>query len=192
MRAGSEIKPTEGGGSQDSRASGEAGLRRQLRGSWPYTIPFIVFMALLAAQDYLAFLGSWEHPLRAAVLGGVLWVFSRHVIDWRVHSLVPTVLVGMVVFLIWIGPDLLSVDYRKHWLFQNRLTGEVASALPEHMQADPLAIFSRAFRAVVLVPVIEELFWRAWLLRWLINADFRSLPLGSYTASSLVIASVFF
>jgi CAAX prenyl protease-like protein len=149
-------------------------------------------MALLAAQDYLAVLGVWEHPLRAIVLGGVLWLWSRHVIDLRARSLFPTVLIGIAVFVIWIAPDLLSEGYRKHWLFQNSLTGDVVSSLPEEMRSNALVLGSRAFRAVILVPIIEELFWRAWLLRWLINVDFRSVPLGTYTASSLVIASVFF
>jgi CAAX prenyl protease-like protein len=160
--------------------------------SWPYTIPFIVFMVLLAGQQYLAFLGAWEPPLRAAVLIVVLWGCSRHVIDLRVRSFAPTVLIGITVFVIWIAPDLLYHGYRNHWLFQNSITGRITSTLTEDMRSNPVVLISRAFRAVILVPIIEELFWRAWFLRWLINADFRNVSLGTYTASSLLISSLLF
>ena len=36
-------------------------------------------------------------------------------------------------------------------------------------------------RLFALVPILEELFWRGWLLRWLINPDFQKVPIGKYT-----------
>jgi CAAX prenyl protease-like protein len=47
-------------------------------------------------------------------------------------------------------------------------------------------------RAVVIVPVVEELFWRAWLMRWLIDNDFEKVPLGKYAAQSFWIVAVLF
>ena len=42
-------------------------------------------------------------------------------------------------------------------------------------------IIFRVLASVVNVPVLEELFWRGWLMRWLISKDFRTVPLGAYT-----------
>ena len=42
------------------------------------------------------------------------------------------------------------------------------------------------------MPIIEELFWRAWLMRWLVSADFENVPLGTYTPSSMWISSLLF
>jgi CAAX prenyl protease-like protein len=39
---------------------------------------------------------------------------------------------------------------------------------------------------------VEELFWRGWLMRWLIAADFRSVPLGAYTAQAFWVVAVLF
>jgi CAAX prenyl protease-like protein len=50
----------------------------------------------------------------------------------------------------------------------------------------------RTARAVLIVPVAEELFWRGWLLRWLINSDFQKVPLGAYAPFSFWIAAVLF
>jgi hypothetical protein len=40
----------------------------------------------------------------------------------------------------------------------------------------------RTARAALLVPVLEELFWRGWLPRWLQDNRFWRVPLGTYTA----------
>jgi len=45
---------------------------------------------------------------------------------------------------------------------------------------------------VLLVPVIEELFWRAWLMRYLVSHDFERIPLGTYSAASFWICAVLF
>ena len=50
----------------------------------------------------------------------------------------------------------------------------------------------RIIRSVLLVPIIEELFWRAWALRWVARNDFEALPLGSYTRTSFVIVAFLF
>jgi hypothetical protein len=127
-----------------------------------------------------------------AGLAVVLWVFSRHVIDFQVKRLGGTIFMGISVFLLWIGPDLLFPGYRSHWLFQNALTGQIASSIPHAIREDSMVIVFRTLRAVVLVPIIEELFWRAWLMRWLINPDFSKLPLGAFSASSMILTAVLF
>jgi CAAX prenyl protease-like protein len=50
----------------------------------------------------------------------------------------------------------------------------------------------RTVRAVLIVPVVEELFWRAWLMRWLIRTDFRSVPLGTYAPLAFWATAILF
>jgi uncharacterized protein len=40
--------------------------------------------------------------------------------------------------------------------------------------------------------VLEELFWRAWLMRWLINTDFLRVPLGAYTPFAFWLTAILF
>jgi len=47
-------------------------------------------------------------------------------------------------------------------------------------------------RAALVVPVIEELFWRAWLMRWLVNSDFRMVRLGTYAPLAFWLSAVLF
>jgi CAAX prenyl protease-like protein len=57
---------------------------------------------------------------------------------------------------------------------------------------DPLMIALRVSRAIVVVPLVEEVFWRGWLMRWLVRHDFENVPFGSYTRQSFWITAVLF
>jgi hypothetical protein len=150
-----------------------------------------VFVLFLAVGDWLA-LGRWEYPVRVVVLAAILWFFSRHVIDFSTRFRVASVGVGVAVFVVWVLPDTLWPDYRSHWLFRNALTGEVQSRLPADLRGKPDVLVFRAIRAVILVPIIEELFWRAWLMRWLVNNNFSRVGLGTYHPGAFWITAALF
>ena len=63
-------------------------------------------------------------------------------------------MVGVGVFAIWIGPDLIFPGYRQHWLFQNAITGPLSSSMTTPDRLDPIVLGSRTIRAVVLVPTL--------------------------------------
>lgn len=157
-----------------------------------YVVPFIVFLVFLALQRANPLPAVIEGPLRLILLSAVLYVFSRRVIDLHATALAPSTLVGIAVFILWILPDLIFPQYRQHWLFQNAVTGQLSSSLQAADQLDPVVLGSRSLRAVVLVPIIEELFWRAWLMRWLISPKFERVRLGTYQAQAFWITAVMF
>jgi hypothetical protein len=54
-----------------------------------------------------------------------------------------------------------------------------------------LLIFFRLLGAVIVVPIFEELFWRSFALRWLIDENFSAVPIGTFTwfsASAVILA----
>lgn len=158
--------------------------------SRPYIVPFATILVFLAVHKYVP--AGIEYPLRCAVLVAVLVFVSRHVINLRVRHFAASLVIGIAVFLIWIGPDLLFPSYRAHWLFQNTIMGKLESSLSNAARLDPTTLFFRALMAIVLVPIAEELFWRSWLMRWLISPKFESVPLGAYSASSFWITALLF
>ena len=149
-------------------------------------------MAFLAIQNYAALPPSIDYPVRVVVLSVILFVFSRNVIDLRSTHLLGSVILGVAVFVIWIGPDLLIPGYRQHWLFQNAILGRISAPVPEQIIMSPVVLWTRILRAVVLVPIIEELFWRAWLMRWLISPRFEQIKLGAYAPMAFWITAVLF
>ena len=94
---------------------------------------------------------------------------------------------------IWIGPDVLwGPAYRDSWLFHNGVTGIARSTLPVRLRSNTLFIIVRVIESAILVPILEELFWRGWLMRWTIRPDFESVPLGQYTPFSFWAVAVLF
>lgn len=156
----------------------------------PYVLPMAVFLGFLFIQDLLAPIGSLEFPLRVVILSAVLWVFSRQVISFRCERPWASILLGVVVCALWVAPDQLFPGYRGHWLFSS--FGEVKTSIDAKLLGDPMVLFFRSIRAVILVPIIEELFWRAWMMRWLIKPEFTTVPLGAYSAQAFWIVAVLF
>lgn len=152
--------------------------------------PFAVLLALLAVGFYVP--AQIDGPLRVAALAAALWFFSRHVIRFKARFLMPSALVGVAVFLVWVAPDALLPRYREYWLLQNSVTGTLHFSIPPELLSNPWVLAFRVIRAIVLVPVVEELFWRGWLMRWLISQDFERVPLGAYAPASFWITAVLF
>jgi len=67
-----------------------------------------------------------------------------------------------------------------------------SSSLPESSRGDMAVLTLRTLRAAVFVPIAEELFWRAWLMRWLISPDFTKVPLGAWSARAFWIVAALF
>jgi hypothetical protein len=125
-------------------------------------------------------------------LSAILWIFSRGVLTLRPAQPLGSFLLGVLAFVLWVGPDWIAPGYRQHWLFQNSILGSAPTPEDGYKVLPPHALAARVVRAVVLVPIIEELFWRAWLMRWLINPNFLSVPLGAYAPQAFAITAALF
>ncbi len=160
--------------------------------SAPYVVPFAVFMGLLALQSQFPMPDLADQCVRLVVLSGTLLWIARPAIDLRIRSWGGSVLIGILVFVVWVAPDILAPAYRHHGLFENPVTGVGRGALSAGGRTDPLVLALRTLRAAVIVPIVEELFWRAWLMRWLISPDFLKIPLGTYAPVSFWLVAILF
>jgi CAAX prenyl protease-like protein len=149
-------------------------------------------MALLAAGSAWPLAGTADQLIRIVIPAAVLALVSRGVLDFRVRCWAGTLGMGILIFGLWIAPDLLFLGYRHSWWFHNPLTGLARSSLAAAEQGDAAVLALRTLRAAVLVPVVEELFWRGWLMRWLIAPDFSSVPLGAYSRASFWMTAALF
>lgn len=157
-----------------------------------YIAPFATVFVFLALWPRLAIDPAWAWPVTVLVGGAVC------VICWpRELSVVParwpaSVAIGAAVFVLWIAPDLLFPHYRDSAVFSNAVFGQVHSSLPAQALHNPWVLAWRTARAVLVVPVAEELFWRGWLLRWLTDSDFQKLPLGACSSFAFWITAALF
>ncbi len=154
-----------------------------------YVAPFAVFIAL----RWLPFPPEWLAPVRLVLVAATLAAFSRRAIPRRLAFPAGSVLLGVAVLAVWIGPELLwGPHYRDFWLFHNGITGVARSTLPVRLKSNALFIVLRVLESAILVPILEELFWRGWLMRYAIRSDFESVPVGQYTAFSFWAVALLF
>ena len=158
-----------------------------------YIAPFAAYVGLMALERAIGLPAQWFYPLRLLLVCALLLTISRPYWSFRWSSPWASVAVGAGVFLIWVGPDVLfGTAYRHSWVFENWITGSARSSLPPGLQISLGFILIRSLGSMVVVPILEELFWRAWLMRWLINKDFQKVPLGEYVPSAFWLVAVLF
>jgi CAAX prenyl protease-like protein len=153
-------------------------------------LPFATLIVLLGIGGYLP--PAWSYPIRMLIVTGVLLAVSRGVISLRASHPLWSALFGAAVFAVWIGPDLLWPGYRQHWLFSNPLTAGGANSVEPGLRGNAVFLLFRAGGSILVVPVVEELFWRAWLMRRLISPEFDKVPLGTYDRRAFWITAALF
>jgi hypothetical protein len=155
----------------------------------PYVLPFVVFIGLLALQQILP-VPVW---LRFALSMAAIFAVSLPQLRGGPSKPLLSILIGVAVFVIWIAPDRLSAAWHHLPLFDNGITGHPAGNTPPASKDDPVFLFFRIAVSALAVPVLEELFWRGWLMRWLIDSrDFQKIRLGTYAPAAFWLTALLF
>ena len=147
---------------------------------------------MLGLHPVLSLTPVAEQVVWILVMIAALALVSRPVLDFRVRNCFGSLALGVLVFVIWIGPDRIFPGYHGFWLFTNPVTGSMSATLPESSRGDPLFLSLRTLRSAFFVPIAEELFWRAWLMRWIVSPQFAEVPLGAWSARAFWIVAALF
>ena len=170
----------------------------------PYVAPMAVYMAFLLAQSNANLIGLY--PVKIFAVAGTLWLFRKHYTELQPGFSWIAVGIGLVAIVVWIAGDSFypKVDelmFRsENWLSQlmhSPPPKTVALPVFDPTLIQPaldrwLFIVGRVAGAVLVVPVMEELFWRAFLIRWLDNEDFRAVPVGVFSWRAFAITVALF
>src|SRR5947209_604744 len=134
---------------------------------------------------------AWLYSIRFFIVLALVCALSRPYLSIDASYPVASIGIGIAVFVVWVAPDALF-QYRHHWLFENPVTGSAASTLSPWLKRNINFILLRTVSSTVLIPVVEELFWRGWMMRWLIHKEFLRVPIGKYAPSAFWIVAVLF
>ena len=156
-----------------------------------YIAPFFTFVGIMAVERVIPLPPQWLYSIRFFVVLGVILAVSRPYLSFRPSYPLVSMFIGVVVFGIWVGPDI-AFGYRHHWLFENPITGSAVSTLPPWLKGNIKFIILRTVSSTLLVPVLEELFWRGWMMRWLIDTRFQRVPLGKYSPFAFWVVALLF
>jgi CAAX prenyl protease-like protein len=157
----------------------------------PYLVPMLAFLGVTSLEGYLP--QGWYpagYAAKVLVVAVLAWLCRTTWCDLKpapspaVATL--AIMVGLIVFVLWIRLEGLYPALA----FLGKRTGFDPSSLPGGWKWPFLAV--RFTGLVLLVPLIEELFWRSFLIRWIIDPDFLKIPVGRVTPIAAAISSVAF
>lgn len=180
--------------------------------------PFVVFMAFMVALLLLSATLEWKHPdapwwrqnpahfiypLQTLVTLAFLIHYWR---DYSFHFSWKWSLTAIGFGAVGIGIWLLPTALYDHWGLTGKTTGilKLLGVAPRHEGFDPgifhhplawwTVVGFRFLRAVVVVALVEEIFWRGFLMRFVCDweGDYWSQPFGRATWPSYLIVTGLF
>ena len=163
-------------------------------------LPFAIYIGFLAiasgltAIQDLGYLTDWDsrwlYPIKVGtVLVALVWLWrhyselvlpvSAKAMDWFL-----ALIAGIVVFILWINLD-------QGWA---TLGSDSSGFNPvsDDGQINWVLVAFRLAGAALIVPVMEELFWRSFVLRWIDNTNFLQIHPARISIKAFVITAVLF
>jgi CAAX prenyl protease-like protein len=161
--------------------------------AWVRILPFAAYLFFIVAGDILERLGvsaealRWLYPVKIAAVALLLALFWRQYDELRrlrlsAATTVTALATGVLVLVLWVSLD-------AGWM----IIGSPSGFDPRsHGQLDWLLVTVRIAGAALVVPVMEELFWRSFLMRWIVAPDFQSIEPSQLSPKSFIITILLF
>ncbi len=156
-------------------------------------LPFITYLAFIAIAELLTRLGipqaeqRWLYAVKVAAVSATLVYFWRdydelHSWNLTAAAVIAAIATGIVVLILWLNLGAGWMTIGSAAGFDPTTNGKLDWAL----------IAVRIAGAALVVPVMEELFWRSFLTRWLDNPRFQTVDPGAITLRAIAIGALLF
>lgn len=160
----------------------------------PRVVHFALYIVFLAMTPQVQKLfprwdSRWFYALQIGAVMGALAVFFRSYTELfavaavRARDWMLAAGIGIAVFIAWINLDL-------PWATRGAAQGFVPMRADGTL--DWALVTVRIFGATAVVPVMEEIFWRSFILRWIDRSAFLQLLPAMVSVRALVISSLLF
>jgi CAAX prenyl protease-like protein len=159
-----------------------------------FTSPMALFLGLLALSSVVRHTGAafwlgspeyWIYPAQTLLCGSVVLCFWREYEFRSPRKLWIALLIGLVVFAFWIAPQ-------QFFRFEPRRSGFDPEVFGTGSSVYWAVVALRFLRLVVVVPFVEEIFWRGFLLRYLVNERFTTVAMGAFSWLSFAVVTLGF
>ena len=150
----------------------------------PYVLPFALFASITILAPLFHINHVFAYTLKTILCAFSLlfyWNVYKHEIKIEFSWL--AIISGLAVFIIWVLPEGYYPQIGHSEFNPYNQSGSFPLSL---------TITIRVIGASIVVPVMEELFWRSFALRYAIRTDFKSLPLGQFSWFSFIFVSLVF
>jgi len=173
---------------------GFVALLRSEADAWiPHVLPFVGWIFVM---QMLGDPEGWKYGARILVGGGLLlalrpWRYYKKP-KWR--NIPWGVAVGVAVFVMWVVPEWAGFggDWARHYRtfgMQMPWKETVIEHVPIYVGLWALV---RIAGSAVVIPVIEEFFWRGFFYRWVARPEFMKVDHGKLVWWALLVSALFF
>jgi uncharacterized protein len=176
---------------QDPAAPRETpGLVAKLRGdaTLARVAPFFIFVGLTACQGLFGEpFRYWLYVAKSLVGLWLIWAVKPVVAELRWTISFEAVLVGVGVIVIWIAADPYYpklTDIKGYWNPHQQFGEGTALAW--------FFIVARTLFSALVVPPIEEMFYRSFMYRYIVKQDFEKVSLKVFHLGAFLITSIIF
>jgi CAAX prenyl protease-like protein len=176
-----------------------------------FVLPFFLFV-MLTSLEAMETLKPWYpilYLIKIVLVAGSLWWGRKHYPKWNWEGVGIGLIVGLLGGVVWI---VLCT-----WSLEQYVLPGIASTLADWLQMPSLTewikpgsrvgfnpfetlstttawgfVVARLIGMVILVPLLEEFFWRGFLNRIVQEEEWEQVPWGKYTRFSFAIVTLAF
>ncbi|HZT21313.1 MAG TPA: CAAX prenyl protease-related protein [Verrucomicrobiae bacterium] len=151
-------------------------------------MPFVVFLVLTGCQGkFGAASADWFYLAKTLIGAWLIGQMRPLVTEMRWAVSWEAVVVGVLIFVVWVGLD---PWYPK--LFSTGATGNPFTIFGAGSGWAWFFIAVHVLGMTLVVPPLEEVFYRSFLYRSLADADFLSVPLNRFRPIPFLVTTVIF
>jgi CAAX prenyl protease-like protein len=123
----------------------------------------------------------------AVVVAALVWARPTWKdVKWEPKFIPIAIVIGVVLCAVWIGLERISYPH-----IGDRSAYNPWEKIPDAgLRAAFVAV--RFFGLVLVVPFMEELFWRSFGLRYATQTDFKALPIGKFSQTGALVCCALF
>ncbi len=147
------------------------------------------------------------YPVQTLVCAGVLaWFWPRYRLRMPEGAGL-AIAAGVLVLICWVAPGAIFLQAARpggggigggpvRWAVSFFQLPRTAGFNPDLFGGSPIVYWTeivfRLARTAIVVPLLEEIFWRGFLLRYFIRDEFTAVPFGTYARNANLIVAVAF
>jgi uncharacterized protein len=163
-------------------------VRKTLPDWLPYVLPMALYLGIIYIEGKAPEQYVWLYFAKIIlVVGALIWARPTWKdVKWEPKFIPIATILGLVLCAIWIGFERVSYPH-----IGDRIGYNPWEKIPD-TGLRSVFVAVRFFGLVLVVPFMEELFWRSFGLRYATQTDFKALPIGKFSLTGAAIICALF